>query len=681
MKKLYSMKFLSSILLLILCCLFTGCGKEETAQYLEIQSESTPFFDVASSITDDPISHFLGSQFYQGESVQLWALRSPDSNDAYTYIDIYLYRMDGSRELVQKNMPVYFNQGLGYLGMDGEFYHWQANDSITKVGADGKQLYRRKLNEFDIRHIDSLCQLADGRIFLLYEPQGEVISATLGELDPETGTISSITTVNYSFKAYGCLGANGNNLLYLSEEGIRQINTENGNVENVWSIQGTYRLNLTPVQPVWDFRILESGEAELLWSDKKGNRAKFESLCKVDISEGRKPVVMRGISFTYNQTIKEQAALFNQTNEDYFVVLEECGFGIDPEDYARQTSIEIAAGKGPDILYGDVLGDYVYGVAQKGGLADLRPYLEEANISEEDFFPCAFDCWRYGDSLYSFAPLVSLRGVYMDAAVLGKPEEVNIEILVDALLSYTGNAVYQDGKDAGQVLRILLEGSENLWGMVDWENGGGDFDTELFAKILEAAKRYGDDGHNNYPGLVQNEWYSPYTYLDSTLLKEKGKVIVGELFDGGCRAKLSSSNVMAVNANSEQKDAAWAFISMFLNSLNYTELTSTYPTNKDVCRTIMAQALAKAQEPEQKKLWEQNGDFYNTNYGEYELTEARVKELTEAIESAKFLPSRTDPILKIILEEAAYYFDGSKSIEEVIAVINNRVKLYLKEIQ
>jgi len=63
---------------------------------------------------------------------------------------------------------------------------------------------------------------------------------------------------------------------------------------------------------------------------------------------------------------------------------------------------------------------------------------------------------------------------------------------------------------------------------------------------------------------------------------------------------------------------------MFLDSLNYTELTSTYHTNKDVCRTIMAQALAKAQEPEQKKLWEQNGDFYNTNYGEYELTEARV---------------------------------------------------------
>lgn len=51
----------------------------------------------------------------------------------------------------------------------------------------------------------------------------------------------------------------------------------------------------------------------------------------------------------------------------------------------------------------------------------------------------------------------------------------------------------------------------------------------------------------------------------------------------------------------------------------------------------------------------------------------------KAIEDARPLPLQTAPILEIIQEEAADYFNSIKNAEEVIKVINNRVQLYLNE--
>lgn len=51
----------------------------------------------------------------------------------------------------------------------------------------------------------------------------------------------------------------------------------------------------------------------------------------------------------------------------------------------------------------------------------------------------------------------------------------------------------------------------------------------------------------------------------------------------------------------------------------------------------------------------------------------------QRIEDARPLPYRTAPVLKIVLEEAADYFNGSKSVEEISGIINRRVQLYLDE--
>lgn len=62
-----------------------------------------------------------------------------------------------------------------------------------------------------------------------------------------------------------------------------------------------------------------------------------------------------------------------------------------------------------------------------------------------------------------------------------------------------------------------------------------------------------------------------------------------------------------------------------------------------------------------------------------EVSEERQAEYRQMIEEARPLPVRTKFILEVILIEAQDYFDGYKSTNEVINLINNRVQLYLDE--
>ena len=62
-----------------------------------------------------------------------------------------------------------------------------------------------------------------------------------------------------------------------------------------------------------------------------------------------------------------------------------------------------------------------------------------------------------------------------------------------------------------------------------------------------------------------------------------------------------------------------------------------------------------------------------------DLTEENIGEMKKELEEAKPYPIRVVPLLNIIDEEAAYYFNGVKSAEEVRSVIENRVRLYLGE--
>ena len=722
------MKKILHIFSLFLCCVFlAGCGRKEDTQQENVRQEDmqqgdvnqkdaqgkeaqqnndlTEYTDILSDLrtffrSENSVGKELGMQFYQGEAVQLQAFKNRD--DTEETMDIYLCKKGGNNEILLKGISADYYYAHWFLDEEGNFYCWAWKGDLVKMDSSGKEVFRIPLADIETSSLEKICQLADGRILISYL-EGEIGSHyTLSEVD-STGKVSKINTVK--LEGVGDIAAGQEGLLYMDSRGVYEINMKNGIKTSILSFLGTSYMLPTAVA-IEDFRVLPEGGVELLRHDSS-----FDGVSEVlqagIVTTDKAVVTLRCYDFSSHASsggstegwLKTQIKLFNRQNTSYMVVVDESLEGMEREDFARQTSIEMAAGKGPDILFGDVLGDYVYGAIQKGALVDLTPYMESTGVREEDYFPAAFDCWKENGGIYGICMEVSLVGYRIDQEVLGGHDNPDVETLVDALLAWPEDAVFMQEYDSQWVLEYLLQGSENIWGMVDWDTGNCDFSGKLFAKILETAKRYGDDERKNYPALAERRVTNVMSFDTAADREAEGKTAIGIPFEDGGHAVLINSfqgfrnEMLAVNANSAHVEGAWEFISFLLGeevqmSFEGDDKYATnvrIPVNRKAFETCLEKRVTKfIERKEETYAWYRYNESIGELIGMYErsyedLTEEKLAEFREFLEDARSIPVRTVPILDVIYEEAEYYFNGTKSIEEVSAIIRNRVQLYMDE--
>ena len=709
--------------LLLLCTLFAACGAGEEkesswrgvekgmddltaitdrTEYYDLAVEAEELFDLGLWERNPPDESLvnvlamggtvylpLGTQFYLGEPVQLWATVRPDTSE------VYLYRKDGTGELLLSGIPSrYTKPGAEYqwyLDQEGNLYYsrmanysaysrdevrkdYEEDTSFVKFLASGEVLFEYMLEPGVI--VEDICQLDDGRVYLQIKDSVER-TRYYGEVDPATGDIRPVGQSEMFYELVPKLGtagssvaAVGNSSLSMSREFVRMDFSGEGS-STLLSLVGTSyawheKLSLA------DFRVLEDGGIELLWTDLNGVGGLLERLEMVRVE--KTPIVLRGV-FQGDAWIAERVALFNRQSSDYHVVIEDCGNN-DPDDFARLTSVQIGSGKGPDILCGQrLLQDYIAGLLDKGALEELNAYMEASGVREEDYFPLTFSVWRQGESIYGVSARMNILGIRMDEEVLGGREEPDIETLADALLARGGDGVYLRGLDSARLLKLFLEGSENLWGMVDWEKGSCDFSVPLFSKLLEAAGRYGDDGRKNPEACIaENRILFSFYEFDSLAEQEgTGKVTSGYLFDDGCHAAMTSANTMVLNANSAHKEGAWEFIRFLLGEEAQTAGDHPpAPVNRKAFEGWLKQEIDKG-----FMMFTSDGEMIQ--YTKEDATEEKQVEYRKTIEEALPLPLRPAPLIEIILQEAEDYFNGSKTIEEVSRTVTNRVQLYLDE--
>lgn len=645
--------------------------------------------------SDEEYSNTVGLQFYQGEAVRFKAI----DRTQYTWTeeggltalsdpkaDIYLEREDGASELLAKDFPYGDSLGNWYMAGDGSIYRFTRNyeegiSLVEKMNREGEILYETKVE----MQVADICELADGSIILLLDDGGGINSRLrAGELDRDTGTVAELRQIQME-ESDICIGAGEEGLLILDRNsGLREVQTADGGRKERFSFLNTsYQLTHEPQYgTLSDLRILEDGSVEFLWA--KGRQCTRESLRIQEFD--RIPVIMRGYHFN-NKWIKDAVSDFNRENEIYYISLEEAGE--DWDDFSTQTSVQMTSGKGPDLLYGEVLSDYVQGMIDKGGFEDLAPYMEDSGIREEDYFPAAFSSWRKGDKIYGINASMNLYSYSAEESLCAGKGEADIETLVRSLLAREEKAMYMRFCGSGDILRMFLEGTEDLWGMIDWETGECDFGGELFAGMLEAAKRYPYDENQDYPILAVKDYCSGvFQFRPSSVLKGAGQAPVGVLFEDGCHMAINSAyQILAVNANSRNKEGAWEFVSYLLGEETQEALAengNTFPVSREAFRAAVEKDLEMLALEGKIKMG--SGYLFRGKYVEEheeihdgDITEEWVEELIRAAEGARNLPIRTEPVLEVILEEAEDYFNGVKDREAVVDVIENRVRLYLKE--
>ena len=159
----------------------------------------------------------------------------------------------------------------------------------------------------------------------------------------------------------------------------------------------------------------------------------------------------------------------------------------------------------------------------------------------------------------------------------------------------------------------------------------------------------------------------------------------GILFDEGCHARIKADNgVMGVNANSRHMEGAWQLLAFLLGDEAQSDesfVLSSFPVNRMAFDMVAQKEIEAGAIVWDSKVVEGIEIKWKAQIkgdGE-DLTQEKVDEMVWYLEDARPLPIRTQPLIKIILEEAADYFNGAKSEEEVIDVMQNRVQLYLDE--
>lgn len=380
------------------------------------------------------------------------------------------------------------------------------------------------------------------------------------------------------------------------------------------------------------------------------------------VAEGRTLLTLQ--ASLVNPWLKYSIAGFNRQSTDYFVRLEETY----DEDVEERLSVELMAGRGPDIITGSVM-NVSESILKKGVLVDLAPGLDAMGITDEEYFP-AVRALRMEDHVYGIRTNIHPNGYWMRESVLGGREQPDIETLVEKLYTYPDQeAVWHTNARSEIILEYLLSGSENLWGMIDWENGTCDFSGELFARILEIAKRYADPERKTQD--AEERWlvffYNPVR--DSRKqVESEGKVIINYPFDDGNHPAYERiGEVLMINANSKHQEGVWDFFAYLLGGEGqcYATDPSSLTVSKEMSRNSFAYYLNLLEE----------GRMQTT----MDFTPESIEELYAFTEDARDIPLGTKEILDIIYEEAQTFCDGDKPLEEVCNVIQKRVQLYISE--
>lgn len=374
-----------------------------------------------------------------------------------------------------------------------------------------------------------------------------------------------------------------------------------------------------------------------------------------------------GMDSVYQRAVN----LFNNESEEYYVELTNYEYGDALGDARVRINVEIGTGGGPDVLMEDLFPIDLEKL-DKGALVDLTPYLQESGITPEKYFP-AYATITDGDRIYGVSPEGGVTCYAVDQKVLGAEEAPEFEVFVDRLLAYPEKAAFINNfQGEYYILEWFLGGSEDLWGVVDWESRTCDFTMPIFSKILEVVKRYGENGKKGFEPIMSSYSPDPGSWgIHLETMEQSGDVMIGYYFDDGRHPLLNHvAYTLVINANTKNLDGAYAFLSFVLSKKGQ----NCFP------------------EPVHREYWEEKvqytvklineGKYYvdnGTGNRNAVINEDLIKQVIDMYDDGKSRPRKAEKILDIVQEEAENYFAGIKTKEEVIEIIQNRVRLFLNE--
>ena len=403
----------------------------------------------------------------------------------------------------------------------------------------------------------------------------------------------------------------------------------------------------------------------------------------------------------YTSALCSAVCLFNESNEEYFIRYNESykieGYvndlyvsDDDSEDDADQQSadlgnrlsIDLMSGEGPDII----INGATFGMLNDDDyLLDLTEYASQ-NCGADNYFSSIIDAARVDDSLYQLPLSFSIGGIAVDPDDV---EDGQIGFTFEQYSDFVEGPCNGTNPITGGKLQLFITALNCMQDLVITD-GQVDYDNEAFRALAE----YVSENVNNELVADDEEDYSDYTsdgpafvevgsltsYYD--YIVSTGRTLLGVPSYDGRGPIIYGTDSVAVSANSVSEEGCLEFVSILLGNEAQENfgMEGGIPVNRAAFDSV-GHKLIDQQEAYVNELLRFYDESMLRMYGisTERMDEAAISDFASMIERLSCWYTNDGSINAIIREEMPAYFEGQKTLDQVIPILEDRVQTVLNE--
>ena len=612
-------------------------------------------------------------QKYDAEGHELINLLLSDGQDEDNYFSLFGMVYDDKNGLILSS-----NRGIQKFN--------EADQSFTMILDTTDTASDYKDNSI------SLYRGFDGKIFAsLWGDHG----IELRSFDPETGKMGEASEQFKTYDDYSFFGGNGYDLYVSKTDGFYGYDLAKDTLTKLLDFVDS------------DLSISYSVNSVVAVSDQEfianlPDEAYNYTLCRLtkipaDQVKDKTIITLAGSSIDY--TVRDMVYKYNQESEDYKIKIVDYS-SLDSEDDWQagltQFKLDIVSGNVPDIMF-FVNDEPVDSYINKGLFLDMSSYLaSDPELKDVKFVENVFDAFKTGDKLYQLVPSFYVNTVSAKASDMRGMDTLTLKDCKD-MIQQKGVAFSDSfGMTSREVIMYYgLVSSGNK--LVDWENKSCNFNSDGFIELLEFAKEFPEEitedmwmdfdeasyrtGKSLFSMTYLNGFRSYRRYVDGTFGSDIA--LIGFPNELGTNCSIITPNArFAVSAHTKYPEECWKLLRNFYLDEYQDGIDYDFPIREDKFEALGKKSLEKEFwiDDDGEKHYED--EYYwvgDTQVEVQPLTQTDVDTVTDFVKSLTLVYSSNQDVHNIINEEAAAYFNGQKTAQEVAEIIQSRVSIFVNE--
>ena len=432
-------------------------------------------------------------------------------------------------------------------------------------------------------------------------------------------------------------------------------------------------------------------------------------LTRVDASSVKQKTELTLACFDLDYNLRSQIVKFNKNNSDYRIVVKAYSEFATEDDYTAgltKLNTEIISGNVPDLMMTNQLPVAQY--AAKGLLEDLWSYIDaDPEYSRDALMLQPINAVRTDGHLYQMPIDFGVVTAIGLNKIVGGYTSWTLADVNDALSKLPeGATVFNKYYTQAEMLQYCV--AMNAANFMNWQDGTCNFDSDEFRALLEFVKplpadydwQSDDEDYESDYSRVRNGKQLLYPtsisdfdnlYYTFAALNNDAAFIGFPREDGSSGNCFTSQVSLAITTACKDKSAAWSFIRSTLSDDYQTNMWS-FPIVKSAFEAQAAKAMEQEYETDAdgNQILDENGNPIpistgGMSYGDepmielYAVTQEQYDAVMDVINTTTSYLNYDTNVLDTISQEAAAYFSGDKTVEEVSKLIQNRVSLYMQE--